>query len=611
MKIKYIIGLFAVAGLSLASCKKFLDPETPSQFTDTYIFSSVSDAGKAVNSVYALFNTDAFTSRLSNSFANNTDVDMAGVAGAPDLGRRDIWSFEATPGIADLQTVWNNSYNAINRANECIEGIKASSLYASGSQPMKQLLGEALTLRAYWYYQLVNYWGDVPFKITPTKAGDEFFLPKTSRMEILTHIINDLKEIEPSMGYANEVEYGIERINRDFVMGFIARLALCRGGYALQPDMTMKREADYLEYYKTAADYCKKLMEVRPRTLSADYGKMFKDACQYVKNDEVLYEVAFSPGFGDVGWCVGIGVTGGNHNFGSTTIFLNFPLTYYHSFDTLDTRLEATCSRIGFNDQLVQVPVNFNSVFCAKWSRTYMGDKARGQASAKGTGINWPLMRYSDILLMMAEAENEINGKPTAASKAALATVRRRAFPSASWSTTVDEYVNNVSTGKEAFFNAIVNERAWEFGGEFLRKYDLIRWNLYAKKVVETKAGLTRLADDAVAGTGTEPDYLYYKKNTDGSNIWLNKYSKPATAPPVVDVPVKGDNPTGWLRQRWTLGISADRTTNSANGGGYINWQFRGYQDASGVKPVRYILPIHSAVITASGGVLDNKGYGF
>jgi len=609
MKTRSIAICFALLGLSLASCKKFLDPETPSLFTDEYIFSTASDASKAVNSVYALYNQDAFTSRISNSWANNTDVEVGGVASAPDGGRRDIWSFIPSPGFADIQTVWNNAYNAINRANECIEGIQKSSI--ASTPEMQQLLGEAYTLRAFWYYLLVNHWGDVPLKLTPTKAGDEFYLPKTNRMEILTQVIKDLQDIEPKMGWVGEIQFGNERISREFVLGFIARLALCRGGYALQPDMTMKRESDYLEYYKIANDACKKLIELKPKPLAADFGKMFRDFCQYGKNDEVLWEVAFSPGFGDVGWASGITVAAGNHPYGSTTITTNFPLTYYHSFDTTDLRLEPTCSRISYDANLIQVPVNFNAMTCGKWSRTYMGDKARGAASAKGTGINWPIMRYTDVLLMLAETENEINNGPTGTAKDALATVRRRAFKAADWAEKVEAYIASVSGGKENFFNAIVNERAWEFGGECLRKYDLIRWNLYAKKVTETKAGLNLMADNAEAGVGPTPDYLYYKKNSDGSNIWLNRYGKAPTAPPVVDVPSKGDNPDGWLRLRWGLGIAADRTTNAANGGGYIGWQYRGYQDASGVTPVRYILPIHTAVVTASNGVLKNDGYGF
>src|SRR5215218_3028813 len=124
------IAFFSLSILTLAavSCKKVLEPDTPSSFTEEYIFSTEVDAKKAVNSVYALFNGDPFTSRVSTNYAGNTDVEAGGVAAAPDGGRRDIWSFEATSSNSEILSVWNNAYSAINKANECIEGIEASAI---------------------------------------------------------------------------------------------------------------------------------------------------------------------------------------------------------------------------------------------------------------------------------------------------------------------------------------------------------------------------------------------------------------------------------------------------------------------------------------------------
>ena len=193
---RIIIYTLAAVAILVTSCNKFLDTDSPSAFTDTYIFANETDAQKAVMSIYALFNQDAFTSRISNVFTGNTDIECGGVGAAPDNSRRDIWSLEAklSPSFADFKTTWNNSYNAINRANECIEGIKASPLYndPAKNKMMKQMLGEALTLRAYWYYILQNFWADVPYKTTGTKAGDEFYLPRKDRDSILTNSINDL-----------------------------------------------------------------------------------------------------------------------------------------------------------------------------------------------------------------------------------------------------------------------------------------------------------------------------------------------------------------------------------------------------------------------------------
>jgi hypothetical protein len=102
---KIVFFLIILTAVSLQSCKKFLVADSPSLTDLEYVFNSEADAKKAVNAVYALFNQDAYTSRLSNNFSGNTDIECGGVSGSPDGARRDIWSFEATPANADLLTV--------------------------------------------------------------------------------------------------------------------------------------------------------------------------------------------------------------------------------------------------------------------------------------------------------------------------------------------------------------------------------------------------------------------------------------------------------------------------------------------------------------------------
>lgn len=610
---KIIVVLLALAALSLQSCKKFLVADSPSNFDPEFVFGSEADAKKAVNSIYALFNQDAFTSRLSNNFTGNSDVEVGGVAASPDNSRRDIWSFEATPANADLLTVWNNGYNAINRANECEKGLMEVALVKDPNNKVyNNLLGEARALRALWAYWLMNHWGDIPFKTTPSRAGDNFYLSRTNRDSVLTFLIDDLIEIEPKMSWAEELDFGIERINREFVIGFIARLALMRGGYWLHPDMTMKRQDDYLTYYQIANTYAKKLMDLKPRALP-DYATVFLNVNKYIKplNSDVLYEVAFHPGFGDVGWNNGIRVDGGTHPFGSGSNYLSLPLTYYHSFDTTDKRLPVTCSIIYFDKTLVQQPTGTTSIAPAKWNRMLV-PVILGPASAKGTGINWPLMRYADILLMFAESENELNG-PTAAAQDALRKIRQRAFPEAQWAEKVDAYIASVSGNKQSFFDAIVNERAWEFGGECLRKYDLARWNLYGKKIAEARNTLTQMGIDGVNETGTYanlPDYIYYKRDSSTANlniVWYNKYKKATVAPPILNSPSVGDNPDGYIRLNWTRSMYNTTTSGPAD---FILRTWRGYTDNTGTAPVRYILPLHNSVISSSLGVLQNQ-YGY
>ncbi len=602
----FLIGVV----LLFSSCKKFLKADSPSNFDQAYVFSTVPDARKAVNSVYALFNQDAFTSRVSNVFMGNTDVEMGGVGASPDNSRRDIWSFEATSNNSDLLSVWNNAYKAINLANECEEGLTKVSLAANPTdKDFKQLLGEARALRAVWYYMLINHWGDVPFSIKPSRAGDDFYLPRTGRDTILTYLINDLKEIEPDMYWADQLPYGIEQVNREFVIGLLARLALMRGGYWLYPDVTMQRKSDYQEYITIARDYCQKLVDLKPRNMSS-FATVFMNENKYIKpvNDDVLYEVAFYPGSGDVGWCNGVRVDAGTHPYGSGSSYLTFLPYYYHSFDTTDLRLPVTCFLVYYDNKLIQQPTGI-SISPGKWNRLNVPSPL-GAASAKGTGINWPLMRYADVLLMLAESENELNG-PTAVAQNALKLVRKRAFPSSLWSAKVDGYVSAISSSKESFFNAIVNERAWEFGGECLRKYDLERWNLFGKKIAEIRNGSAQMGVDAVAGTGkyaSLPDYIYYKRDSvSGIISLLNPYSRVAVAPPVVDVPNKGDNPKGYLRLNWLRALYNTTTSGPAD---VIIRNWRGYADNTGSAPVRYILPLHNSVISASKGTLQNQ-YGY
>ncbi|MCH5715717.1 RagB/SusD family nutrient uptake outer membrane protein [Niabella hibiscisoli] len=126
-----------------------------------------------------------------------------------------------------------------------------------------------------------------------------------------------------------------------------------------------------------------------------------------------------------------------------------------------------------------------------KWSKIWSDPgKALGSQSTNNTGINFPYMRYADVLLMYAEAVNEVengvNGTHGAKALDAFKKVRRRAFRDSVQSQKVEAYTSTVSVSKESFFNAIVNERKWEFGGENIRWKDLVRWNLYSKVVYDT-----------------------------------------------------------------------------------------------------------------------------
>jgi hypothetical protein len=611
MRNKFLFVLILTT-ISIVSCKDWLEVNSPSSFESDYVFSNEQDAMRMVLGVYSCFPVDAFTSRMSNVFMMNTDVEIAEPGANPDGSRRDVWSLQPSPTFSDIKTCWQICYLAIDRTNQCIEGILASELYKSGNITMKQLLGESYCLRAYWYFLLCNYWGDVPMAFEASKAGMNLNTPRVDKNIIYSRLIQDLIDAESEMLFADQLSGGIERMNREFALGMIARLSLFRAGYSMQKDGTMKRADDYLKYDSIAKAYCEKLVSLKDRELNPDFRKIFMNQCKFITpvNDDILFEVAFVQNQGgDVGWCIGITVDGGAYGAGSS--YVTFPLSYYHSFDRKDLRKDVTCSLIGYKDEKTQKFLTPRNVNPGKWCRLWL-PASPGPTSSKGTGINWPLMRYSDVLLMLAEAENELNG-PTDLAKNALKRVRNRAFSPTDRPAMVEDYVNAL-TSKEEFLNAIVKERAWEFGGECLRKFDLVRWNLYGKKIVEIKNVLTRMG---YAGRNVEgyteyadlADVIYYKIDSVGM---VNYYNTPYERKPVdiilpiVDKPNVGDNPNGYYSTDWTKAMAKNDSTQAD----YIVRCWRGYQDETGETAVPYLLPIHQDIINTSYGVLSNDGYG-
>ena len=606
----------------LNSCSDFMEPNSLSTFDGNYIFSNVDDARKSTNAIYRGFGQDGYRTRLSITFQLASDIDQRGTLGSAKANDQVIGMY-ADASNADINQVWTTAYGAIKDCNFVIDGIKASAIYnstdAATSAKMHQYIGEAYAIRAFWYSQLVYNFGDVPFMTQSPLTTAEFNLPKTDRNVILSAVIQDLIYFEATMGWADALPFGIQQVNREYVMGMIARISLQRGGYYLKPDLStaVATPADRVKYYTLAKEYCTKLTQMKPRALPTDFAQVFKNQCQkiYPKNEDMLFEVPFAVGTGEVGYNVGMRINAGTPAslpYGTGAHDMSIPLSYFYSFDTKDKRRDATCGMYNLMNTGVQNHVAFNDIAQRKWSKEYCNPPL-GNANTKGTTINWPMMRYSDVLLMLAESENELNG-PTIIAQNALKLVRKRAFDSTDWPAKVDAYLATASASKDAFFNAIVDERAWEFGGELLRKQELIRWNL--QKTIMTKASnqLKALADESQIPnnlTSVHPNYLYYR--LDGGKMTVYKgYDTNDNLPPNYTVPTNTtlDATTlplvnGWFKISWISGLKSSSTVDGYND--LINSTYSPYYG----NYVRYIQPIPATAINNSFGVLANDGYGF
>lgn len=504
MKKKYFYMAALALTLGLTSCEDTLDTESLSTDNLEYLCSNPTDARKMVDNVYAYFCEDTYTSRMSTNWMQNTDVEVGFLtkANTEEASRRGIWALD-TKQFSDIKNAWDNALKAIDFANQCIEGIEASAMYQSGDKDMKQLLGEAYCLRAYWYWLMCNFWADVPFATkATTKDNYEATGGRVDKNIIYTHLIADLIKVEGEMQWSSNTT--VERMNREFALGFIVKLAMFRAGYSMQADGTMARSSQTSEeytlnytdengneatatsaddYYKVAKAYAMKLIQLRDRALNTNYKEIFDNEindCNPSTGD-VLFEMGFVPNSGgDIGWCHGLSVVASSKGKGTT--YTNLTPSYACSFDPQDQRLPVTCANYRWLNDNKQGACDALSVQPAKWCRM---DLNVTSVVDKGTGINWPVLRYADVLLLLAEADNEINNGPTALAKEMLTRVRDRAFGKAdNKAAMVTEYVNALST-YDAFKNAIINERAWEFGGENIRKFDLVRWNNYSSKVVD------------------------------------------------------------------------------------------------------------------------------
>lgn len=517
MKLKNILYT-SIALMSLTACNDFLDVDAPSKVTDEYVFSNTEEADRLLNSVYtSLCSSNTYGNAYMTTFCLNSDVEFTTSSAETKNASHNEWKlFDGEADGSNVQSTWTAAYQTIERANNFVNAGEASELYKNGDKDMIQMVGEAKCIRAMNYLDLVIMFGDIPFTLTRTYDQDDLVMPMHDRDYILSTLISDLMEIAPEMKPAATITAGVERCSQEYAYALIARIAMFRAGYSLRHaaddasknGIFMARAAEgnpvnYVDengnnqvaksaddFYKIARLYAKKVMDMGTHKLSKDYFDVFVDECKYLVNndDDVIFEIPFVQKVnGNVGYVHGIrcdlssaGDT--NHPWGRTGGNVRLNAFYRFSFADTDVRRNIAGFWTWNYDGTPTLFSDYGN-YCLKWSKFWDPNATLGNTSEGNTGINFPYMRYADVLLMFAEADNEVNNGPTDAAKAALKQVRERAFRNADNKTEmVDNYVASLST-KEAFFKAIVNERKWEFGGENLRWKDLVRWNLYSEVI--------------------------------------------------------------------------------------------------------------------------------
>lgn len=553
---KKIFKSFAIVGIGaiiLTSCSDFLDQTSPSEMTGDAVFNSTTYTQQALNKVYAgLTKDETYVQSVPIHFGMNSDIELVDGLGATNSNsnnERGTCNYNPQLSWSKLNNNWKGMYEAIENANIVVEGIEGSALITEGNASRSKMLmfkGEALTLRAMLYLDLIRTYGDVPMKFETTNTdGSNIYLGKTDRDVIMERLITDLEEAIGYLPWAGTSGYTTEKMTKGFAHGLLARIAMTYAGYSIRessksgyenmPDCdatyptqrpgTEKRR----ELYTLAVKHLDAIIASGYHKLNPSYENEWYLLNQLTLDQtyqENLYEVAHGVSFsGEMGYTIGVRINGKTTYYGAkgnSSGKVKVTAPFFWSFNKNDQRRDLTFAnfdiREGDNGNTIET-MQGNSpfgIYLAKWDPRKMTDKwlnaARASADKVATGINNVIMRYSDVLLLYAEVLNELQGAdavgPTCglSARKAFEEVRSRAFAETHKAEAIS-YVNSLSSGDE-FFNALVDERAWEFAGEAIRKWDLIRWGLLSQKIEEAKAAYKELIKVA-------PKKLYYKMKAD------------------------------------------------------------------------------------------------
>jgi SusD family. len=504
----------------LSSCSDTLNAPTQSSLDESFIFSTPILAEEAVMGVHqSLCETNSYRGRFLPYYGLNTDIEWYNSSENTTTDDAKLTGYNPDPSgsIMNLSNgPWSMMYQAIERANLCIRGLRAYGDTQNKSD-MAQLLGEALTLRAVVYADLIKAYGDVPARFEPISTLT-LYLPKSDRDVIYKQIIADLAEAETLVAWPNATTAtkSVERVNKAFIKGLRARICLAAAGYAQRPDGSIRLSNDpeltKEKLYPIVKQECLDVINSGTCSLGT-FEQNFRRLCQENTSagSESLYELPFSTGRGRVLYTFGVKHTTTDKYTGQAQGGKNGPLPFvYYDYDKDDVRRNITCVPYVWTNG-IQVPNKLSSWCFGKLRYEWM---TRIVTSTNDDGINWQFMRLADVYLMAAEAINELDGPAAAAPY--LKTIRSRAFVNNA--AKVDAYMASVTNSKENFFTAIVDERGLEFCGEMLRKADLIRWNLLSTKINEAKTKMTALANRTGVYADL-PEKIYYTTASDGETI--------------------------------------------------------------------------------------------
>lgn len=470
--IKYISLILILT--FLYSCQDFLTEDPYSSVDPSALFVDEQGALAAVNATYKLMssNQDYYGRDFLYVTEATTEAITTRRDASDERGQMDNWLWDPNHGF--LAQAWTSAYRVINAANGVVENVPEIAM----DETLKQrIVGEAQFLRAFNYFNLVRLWGDVPLRLKQiTGAGDELELARRPASEIYEVIIVDLKEaidvLPTKSGYSAYSGANTGRITKGAAQTLLAKVYLQKGANPI-----VAESGDFQE----AVTFCDAVINSGEYMLADDYRSIFDIDSE--NGPEVIFDIqqtAISGLGGDVSGHVVPRNSGiGRRFFGN----LHAEVPWYKNLNKNgDQRIESFILEYVLNgDTVIYNPDDFENddyvhdgpgLFkLADFDPTIPGDAAESP--------NKVLLRFADVLLMKAEALNEVNSNPSGEAYALIDQVRDRAG--------IPEITRGLSF--QQFKDSLLVERRKELVFEYHGWFDGLRnWDFFTTRVLANVA---------------------------------------------------------------------------------------------------------------------------
>lgn len=547
--IKFIIFLTSVL-YTFSSCSDFLD-KTPHSLAPENYFNTESELESFLTGVYSPLMQNFFYGNYYPTYNAGGD-DLSFYQRAQAANGAIICNTASSSGEY-LTVFWRVLYEGINRANMLLENADRNPEIALGVRD--RVKAEALFLRSFYYFNLVQGWGDVPFRLTSTQSVNGLSIPRTPKQVIYDQIIKDIISAIPHLRTSDNVGPGT--ITQSAAKGILARIYMFRAGENYRDALVglpQTNSADSVKAYFThARNWALQVKESGLHGLVSNYKTVFQDLSADKYNStgviESIWEaelagarIGSDQAAGRIGNTIGFGAT---NDYSTITSIKNltgmanpgYSYKFIYASLKLFQMYEAEGDTTRGNWNIADYEYTYSSTPNKEVSgrKYYYGKKPVGLTTVEGypctedtqaasnanktrcaakyrreleavtpknknwTPINFPILRYSDILLMIAEAENEINPAPTTLAYECLDQVRLRAR--------ITPKSGGGILSKEQFREVIKNERAMELCFEAIRRWDLIRWGDFYTAM----NGMPTLVSDAQWGAAYKYAANYYQ----------------------------------------------------------------------------------------------------